>query len=108
LDGIWAKKNWSKIDGKLLPGGYVRFSDAHLLPDGEELDIRITGLKEFVNNPHKPEIELSNNPVPPGSWLYSMERQIASNEVATTTISRNLVQMFKRHYYMAAQLTSNQ
>ena len=44
LDGIWAKKNWLAIGAKLVPGGYVDFSDPQFQPDG--ILIRITGVRD--------------------------------------------------------------
>lgn len=58
LDGIWAKKNWPAIGLKLLPGGYVDFSDNQFQPQG--VLIRIIGVKDFINKLHSPELELSN------------------------------------------------
>lgn len=61
LDGIWAKKRWPNIGGKIIPGGYIEFSDTQFQPEG--IRIRITGVKDYINNPHSPEIELSNVPI---------------------------------------------
>ena len=61
LDGIWAKKRWLQIGGKIKLGGYVDFSDTQFHPEGSL--IRMIGIKRFVNNPYSPEIELSNEPV---------------------------------------------
>lgn len=61
LDGIWAKKNRKKIDGRIVPGSYIGFSDPQFQPEG--IRIRITGVKDYINNPYSPEIELSNAPV---------------------------------------------
>ena len=61
LDGIWAKKNWLAIGAKLVPGGYVDFSDTQFQPQG--ILIRITGVRDYINKPHSPELELSNTPV---------------------------------------------
>lgn len=61
LDGIWAKKHWLEIGGKLVPGGYVDFSDTQFQPEG--IAIRITGVTDYLNKPHSPTLELSNTPV---------------------------------------------
>ena len=58
LDGIWSKTRWMEIGGKLLPGGYIFFSDTQFQPDG--VLIRIIGIKDYINHPYSPEIELSN------------------------------------------------
>lgn len=77
LKGSWAKKRWLEIGGKILPGGYVLFSDTQYQPEG--VLIRITGVRDYINNPHSPEIELSNVPVtaPKSSELGKID----SNEV---------------------------
>lgn len=61
LDGIWAKKRWLSVGGKLVPGGYVDFSDTQFQKEG--LLIRIVGVRDYINKPHSPELELSNTPV---------------------------------------------
>lgn len=58
LDGLWSKKKWYEIGGRIIPGGYVLFSDEQFQSEG--ILIRITGVKDYVNDPHSPEIELSN------------------------------------------------
>ena len=58
LDKIWAKRNWESIKGRLVLGGTVLFSDPQFQPDGT--DLRITGIKDYLNNPEAPELELSN------------------------------------------------
>ncbi len=65
LDGIYARKNWLSIGGKLVLGGYVLFSDIQFMPNGEK--IRIMGIKDFINKPYKPTIELSNVSVSAGA-----------------------------------------
>ncbi|MCM1168888.1 MAG: hypothetical protein NC324_03020 [Bacteroides sp.] len=61
LDGIWAKKRWSGIKDRLVPGGTVLFSDDQFQKEG--VKIRITAIKEYLNDPHRPDIELSNETV---------------------------------------------
>ena len=58
LDGIWAKKNWANVGGRLKMGAYINFSDTEF--QRTPVAIRIIGLKEYVNNPYSPQIELSN------------------------------------------------
>jgi len=77
LDGIWSKTRWMEIGGKLLPGGYIFFSDTQFQPDG--VLIRIIGIKDYINHPYSPEIELSNTPV--AGFVSSELGKIESNEV---------------------------
>lgn len=77
LDGIWAKTRWLEIGGRMRPGSYIFFSDPQFQPDG--VSIRITGIKDYINRPHSPEIELSNTPV--AGFVSSELGKIDSNEV---------------------------
>lgn len=77
LDGIWSKSRWLEIGGRMLPGSYILFSDPQFQPDG--IRIRITGIKDFINRPYSPEIELSNTPV--AGFVSSDLGKIDSNEV---------------------------
>lgn len=77
LDGIWAKSRWLEIGGRMRPGSYVFFSDPQFQPDG--VAIRMTGVKDYINRPHSPEIELSNTPV--AGFVSSELGKIDSNEV---------------------------
>lgn len=65
LDGIYARKNWLSIGGKLVLGGYVLFSDIQFMPTGEK--IRIMGIKNYINKPYSPIINLSNVSVSAGA-----------------------------------------
>lgn len=56
LDGLWSKKDWLNISGKIKLGGYVRFTDERFQKDG--VLIRITGIKDYINKPYSPELEL--------------------------------------------------
>lgn len=94
LNGIWAKKRWLQIGGKLRAGGYVRFSDNQFHPDGSL--VRITGIKRFVNIPHKPEIELSNGTV--ATSIGSDLDKIPGNEVSVDDKFNNAMHYTKRRY----------
>ena len=94
LDGIWAKKNWLAIGAKLVPGGYVDFSDPQLQPDG--ILIRITGVRDYINRPHSPELELSNTPV--GGFLSDELGKLESEEVVNDKRYKEALQFTKRRY----------
>ncbi|MBN2747477.1 MAG: hypothetical protein JXR34_12185 [Bacteroidales bacterium] len=59
LDEVYATKNWATISSRINLGNLVSFSDNQFLND--PILIRITSVKEFVNKPKAPVIELSNN-----------------------------------------------
>jgi hypothetical protein len=94
LDGIWAKKNWLSIGSKIRPGGYVLFSDNQFQPDG--VLIRIVGVKDFINNPFSPQVELSNDVV--GTSITSDLRKIETNEVIADDLHNNAMQFTKRRF----------
>lgn len=94
LDGIWAKKDWLNIEGKIKLGGYIQFTDERFQEEG--VLIRITGIKDFVNNPHSPEIELSNSTV--GHSLAGALQKIDSNEVAMEEGYKAVRQFTKRRF----------
>ena len=94
LDGIWAKKEWLNIGGMIKLGGFVQFSDERFQPEG--VLVRIIGIKDYINNPHSPEIELSNSTV--GRTVSSDLRKIESNEVVMDTLHKEALQFTKRRY----------
>ncbi|WP_455593039.1 hypothetical protein [Bacteroides sp.] len=94
LDGIWAKKRWLQVGGKIVLGGFVNFTDTQFHPDGSL--IRITGIKRYVNNPYSPEIELSNSPV--GTSITSDLNKIDTNEVVVEDKHKEAMQFTKRRF----------
>lgn len=100
LDGIWAKKNWLAIGAKLVPGGYVDFSDPQFQPDG--ILIRITGVRDYINRPHSPELELSNTPV--GGFLSDELGKLESEEVANETRHKQAVSFTLRRWRDAVEM----
>lgn len=94
LDGIWAKRNWLAIGAKLVPGGYVDFSDPQFQPDG--ILIRITGVRDYINRPHSPELELSNTPV--GGFMSDELGKLESEEVVNDKRYKEALQFTKRRY----------
>lgn len=94
LDGIWAKKRWLQIGGKIILGGYVLFSDEHFMPEGSL--IRITGVKRYVNQPYKPEIELSNTTV--GTSISSELNKPGQNEVVIEDRYKDALKFTKRRF----------
>ena len=100
LDGIWAKKNWLAIGAKLVPGGYVDFSDPQFQPDG--ILIQITGVRDHINRPHSPELELSNTPV--GGFLSDELGKLESEEVTNETRHKQAVSFTLRRWRDAVEM----
>ncbi|MDN5291818.1 MAG: hypothetical protein PWQ06_2057, partial [Anaerophaga sp.] len=99
LDGIWAKTDWLNIGGKIVLGGYVNFSDTRFQPDG--VLVRIVGIKDYINNPWSPVIELSNNTV--GGSFMSKIGQIKANEVVTGDLHKQAISFTKRRFREASE-----
>lgn len=102
LDGIWAKKRWLEIGGKIVLGGYINFSDTQFHPEGPL--IRTIGIKRYVNNPYSPEIELSNEPV--STSVSSELKKIDTNEVEVDVKHKDALQFTKRRFRDAKETMS--
>ena len=100
LDGIWAKKRWLQVGGKIILGGFVNFTDTQFHPEGSL--IRIVGIKRYVNNPYSPEIELSNTPV--GTSVAGELNKIETDRV-TVEENHKKAQQFTKRYFRDAQET---
>lgn len=102
LDGIWAKKNWENIGGKIVLGGVVLFSDEQFHPEPEP--IRIVSIKRFVTNPHSPVIELSNEPISAKGQTSIVQRMEEQKQITQQAQAQSLTQS-KRQFYHAQQTT---
>lgn len=100
LDGIWAKKRWLQVGGKIILGGFVNFTDTQFHPGGSL--IRIVGIKRYVNNPYSPEIELSNTPV--GTSVGGELNKIETDRV-TVEENHKKAQQFTKRYFRDAKET---
>ena len=94
LDGIWAKKDWINIGGKIKPGGFVRYTGEGFEQGG--VLVRITAVKDYINNPHAPKIELSNETVS-GSVSSTLKR-LEATEVVAEEYHRDAIQFTKRRF----------
>jgi len=94
LDGIWAASRWLEIGGKIVPGGHVLFSDSQHQPVG--VVIRIVGVKDYVNKPHKPEITLSNAPVS-GSFSSGLSK-LEADEVIIEDKRKEVIRYSRRQW----------
>ena len=101
LDGIFAAKNWLAIGGKIKVGGHVRFFSDKFI-DGGYIDIRIVGIKTYINSPKKPVLDLSNAAVG-GTSLSSSLREIGQNEVVNEERLLNLIQFTRRTFLQAKE-----
>ena len=102
LDGIWAKKDWENIGGRLCLGGYILFSDDSFQKEG--VAVRIVGIKEFINKPHSPKIELSNETV--SASVSSTLKDLASQDVEIMEKQKESIQFTKRRFRDAKETIS--
>ena len=94
LDGIWVKKNWVNVGGRLKMGAYINFSDTEF--QRTPVAIRIVGLKEYVNNPYSPQIELSNKVQ--GHSFVSEMRKLQNQEVYFRELNKRTQSLTKRSW----------
>lgn len=94
LDGIWAKRNWENVGGRLKIGAFILFSDKQFQPEG--VAVRIVGIKDYINTPHSPEIELSNAPV--SSSFGTTLKALESAAVTVEEKHREALQYSKRRF----------
>ena len=99
LDGLWTKKNWLNIGAKIRLGGYVSFTDESF--QKEPVLVRIITIKDYINKPHSPKIELSNETVS-GSVSATLKK-LESAEVAVDDKVASAVQYAKRRFRDAKQ-----
>ena len=94
LQSLYAKRNWVNIGGYLIVGGYIHFSDEQFAKNG--VNIRITGIKDFINSPYSPTIEISNSVT--GKSVSSQLRKTDNQEVVIDDAKRNVMQYTKRRF----------
>lgn len=99
LDGIWAKKRWVNVGGRLKMGAYIHFSDNEF--QRTPVAIRIVGLKEYVNNPYSPQIELSNKVQ--GQSFSSEIRKLQNQEVYFGEMNKKAISETKRSWRNALE-----
>lgn len=102
LDGIFAKKNWLNISDKIRLGGFILFTDDRFQKEG--VRIRIINIKDYINTPYSPEIQLSNSTVT-GSFTNTIQ-QITSSEVIAEDQHRDAIQFTKRRFRDAKETLS--
>lgn len=102
LDGHWAKKDWVNIGGRIVLGGYVQFHDERFQQEG--VLVRIIGIKDYINNPHSPVIELSNETV--SSGFSSEIDKLSSTEVLIEESHKDALNFTKRRWRDAKETIS--
>lgn len=95
LDGIWTKSDWANRGGKIRLGGYISFTDPALFEGAVKM--RITSVKQRVNNPYGPEIVFSNGLVSASQW-HSAVGRIDKAEVVIEENRKEAAQYTKRRF----------
>lgn len=101
LDGIWAKKDWLNIGGKIILGGFCAFTDEQF--QNTPVLIRMVGIKDYINDPHYPQIELSNVTV--GNTTSSQIKSIPTKDVLIEDSKKDSIRFAKRGFRDAKQTT---
>lgn len=78
LDSGYSARNWENISSRIVLGGFVSFTDEAV--QTSPFLVRIFGIKTYLNRPHCPVIELSNDSARPG--MKSTIKTIANESVA--------------------------
>ena len=99
LDGIWAKKHWATVGGRLKMGAYIYFSDTEF--QRTPVPIRIVGIKEYVNTPYSPQIELSNKVQ--GQSFATEIRKLQNQEVYFGELQKRTLSETKRSWRNALE-----
>ena len=83
-------------------GGFIDFSDVHF--QQSSVLVRIVGIKDYINNPHSPELELSNSTVTGG--FSSTLNELKGQEVVSEEYHRDSIQFTKRRFRDAKETIS--
>ncbi len=95
LQSLYAKRHWLEIGGYIKVGAYIHFTDEQFAADG--LDIRIIGVKDYINAPYSPTLEISNSIQSP-TTTSSQIQQIGNTEVAIDDTKKKLYSYTKRRF----------
>ena len=91
IDPIFARGNWDEVEPKLVLGGYA---DINYNTESFSGTLRITSIKQFLNNPYKLEIGFGQLPSQQG--VKGELRRIASREAAAAYTQKQSAEAFNR------------
>lgn len=94
IDPIQAARMWDIWSPKIILGGFVRLTDDDLLT--EVSNIRIRAVKQFVNAPMKPVVELNNSTA--SVSLGTTIRKLENQEVHTEELHRSAIGFTRRRF----------
>lgn len=96
LDPIYAREHWNTLGSALRLGAFIAFSDEKLT-GGDSVNIRIVGIRDYLNRPYSPSIELSNEVVSPSSYANAL-KDISQQEVAIAEAEKSAIRFSKRRW----------
>ena len=102
LDELYAKRNWAAISSKLVVGGYVSFTDDSVQPTA--FNVRILSIKDWINKPHTPVIELCNDTGAVNSGAASVLRQLENDSAYPDALYADAKAFTRRSFRQTKEL----
>lgn len=75
VDGMWAKRHWGEVEPFMDLGQHIKVMDSQLF-GYRGLVLRVTGIKQYLGNPHAPELTLSNAVVLKFDWTKHLSKTV--------------------------------
>ena len=88
VDGKWAKRHWTDVEPYMALGQHVKAMDAQLF-GYRGLVMRVTGIRQYLGNPHAPELTLSNAVVLKFNWTKHLSKTVEEMRVRPRNVRPN-------------------
>lgn len=100
LDPVFAHREWGRIGGLIVPGGFVHFSDKQFYPQGS--DIRIVSVRHPIGQPWAAELTLSGGPTSTG-FLGSRLGRLEAEELLRRREEERRSRLQRQDYAQAVE-----
>lgn len=100
LDPVFAHREWGRIGGLIVPGGFVHFSDKQFYPQGS--DIRIVSVRHPIGQPWAAELTLSGGPTSTG-YLGSRLGRLEAEELLRRREEERRSRLQRQDYAQAVE-----
>ena len=100
LDPVFAHREWGRIGGLIVPGGFVHFSDKQFYPQGS--DIRIVSVRHPIGQPWAAELTLSSGPTSTG-YLGSRLGRLEAEEILRRREVERRARLQRQDYAQAVE-----
>lgn len=100
LDPVFAHREWGRIGGLIVPGGFVHFSDKQFYPRGR--DIRIVSVRHPIGQPWAAELTLSDGPTSTG-YLGSRLGRLEAEEILRRREEERRSRLQRQDYAQAVE-----